>query len=100
MSFIYDDKKLLEGLLVSGINDLVKKGAPPAKPTPVDFPAYHVADALNVQLQRQMGTPGAPPKGIPLGVPTGVDATATTDNLRTLGDFILWCANKKLIWEG
>jgi hypothetical protein len=102
MSFIYSDKKLLEGLLVSGLTSVIKEAQNKKPPvvTPTDFPAYHVADTLNVQLQRTMGTPGAPPKGIPLGVPEGVDSTAYPENLRTLGDFILWCANKKFTWEG
>ena len=100
MSFIYDDKKLLEDLLVSGINNLVKQSqVKPAAP-PVDYPAYHVADAWNVSLQRQMGVPGAPSKGVPLGVAPGTDATAYPKDLRTLGDFILWCASKKFTWEG
>jgi hypothetical protein len=104
MSFIYDDNQLLEKLLVSGINSVVKQAQnkPAAPPAPADYAAYHVADALNVQLQRQLGVPGAPSKGAPLGVAPGAPAAPTADpsNLRTLGDFILWCANKQLTWEG
>lgn len=107
MSFIYDNDKLIEKLLISGIESVVKeaqvKGKKPNEPAPapVDYAAYHVADALTVQLQRQLGVPGAPPKGVPLGIEKGAapNPSATTTDLRTLGDFLQWCAKSKLTWE-
>lgn len=102
MSFIYDDNKLLEKLLISGINSVVKQAQQkPVAPAPTDYSAYHVADALNVQLQRQLGLPSAPSKGVPLGAEKDApqNPVATTENLKTLGDFILWCARSKLTWE-
>lgn len=105
MSFIYDDKKLLKDLLVSGATSLVKEAQNAAKSTvpPTDFLTYHAAHALVTNLQRQYNTADAPAKGNPLGLEQGADPnnlTATPENLRTLGDFILWCAAKKFTWEG
>jgi hypothetical protein len=93
MSFIYDDRKLLQDLLKAA------QVQPDVTPS-INYTAYHVADALSTQLQRQLGLPGAPAKGVPLGVPPGVEATAFPKDLRTLGDFLQWCADKQLTWEG
>lgn len=94
MSFIFDDDILIDKLLRAGNRDLIKRAAN-------GNVALRMAEPLLVRLQRQIN-PDAFPKVDPVGVEPGVDQTpqATTENLRTLGDFLQWAASNRITWNG
>jgi hypothetical protein len=106
MSFIKEDKELMTILMGLGAADIMKSAQTQVATSPADYNsvAYRIAVPLLVNLQREIRAPGAPPKEVPLGTETAnaqpQDLAATVTNLRTLGDFIQWAADKKLTWNG
>src|SRR5579885_1894666 len=104
MSIIYDNKDLMILLAGAGAADLMKQGQvkPPAA-GPVDLIPYRMVKPFLVQLQRTIDPANAPPKAAPIGTkldPATANLNADVGNLRTLGDFIQWAAEKKLTWGG
>lgn len=94
MSFIFDDDILIDKLIRVGNKDLIKNAAN-------GNVALRIAEPLLIRLQRQIN-PDSFPKTDPVGVEPGGDLTpqATTENLRTLGDFLQWAAANRITWNG
>jgi hypothetical protein len=94
MSFIFDDDILISKLIQAGNRDLIKSAANGKI-------ALRMAEPLLVRLQRQIN-PDAFPQVAPIGIEPGGGAVpqATTENLRTLGDFLQWAAANKITWNG
>ena len=100
MSFIYENNNLLKALLNAGESSLNKEAQ---AQNPVFVPIYEVALKLLQKMQRDLGDPNAPAASMPVGVEGGTMETnlsATTANLRTLGDFLNWAADNKITWSG
>jgi hypothetical protein len=115
MSFIYENKLLLQALLEAG-GALEKKAQDNEQSKQNilenfrDFnqnqeivkalPDYDLALKLLYNLQRELKDPKAPPAGIPIGTQSGsTQIEANTANFRTLGDFLNWAAANKLTWK-
>jgi len=90
MSFIYNDLPLINKLIHAANVDLVKKAANG------DI-ALRMAEPLLARLQKQVN-PDAFPKNNPVSAEG--DAQATTENLKSLGDFLSWAAVNKISWNG
>lgn len=121
MSFIYDDKRLVQSLIDAAEKHVEKFGqqrrpqpggaAPIERQWPGDrpevIPTYEIAQKLLYRLQRDLGDQDAPAAGAPIGV-EGVDPsqpgtklpTALPKDLRTLGDFLQWASANKITWQG
>lgn len=120
MSFIYDDKRLVQSLIDAAEKHVEKFGqrrpqqggaAPIEQQWPGDrpevIPTYEIAQKLLYRLQRDLGDQDAPSAGAPIGV-EGMDPsqpganlpTALPKDLRTLGDFLQWAAKNKITWQG
>jgi hypothetical protein len=119
MSFIYNDKQLINMLYNAGRASLKKEAKlagvagtaqgtnvilPPtgAETLPIDPSSETIAKALLISLQRNLDPGNAPPvvQSIPLGTQEGKPVPAKPENFRTLGDFIQWAAKNKLTWAG
>lgn len=97
MSFIFEDKNL--------INSLLKLAADPVTTTvtPQIISGYEAASKLLYKLQSDLGDETAPKATAPIGSEStlsGADSELKVANLRTLGDFINWLADKKITWDG
>ena len=111
MSFIKNDPELITILMGAGAAHLMKfgQGNPAAPATQIArdpnetqleqsrqaILPYRVALPMLVNLQRQIDPANSLPKAIPLGAEDpNIDLNATVTNLRSLGDFITWAAQK------
>ena len=102
MSFIFENKKLIQTLVEVG-DEAIQKQAQNARTNAALVSDYELAQKLLFKLQRELGDPQAPAAGMPLGVEGGAattNLTANTADFRTLGDFLNWAAQKKLTWKG
>jgi hypothetical protein len=93
MSFIFQDKFLIDSLIKAGISSLEKYGAKG------DSSTYGLAQKLIVDLQRQIDPKNAPEPEPPLTSGNHVTPEIKPANLRNLGDFVKWMADSKLEWN-
>lgn len=102
MSFIFENKKLIQTLVEVG-DEAIQKQAQNTRTNAAPVSDYELAQKLLFNLQRELGDPQAPAAGMPLGVEGGagdINLTANTANFRTLGDFLNWAIEKKITWKG
>jgi hypothetical protein len=98
MSFIYEDKKLVELLKRAGDDFKIKYGqvAPPV----VDPNAYAAGAALATRLQRSIDPSNAPVKNTTIGTEDGSEPGLNAQNLKSLTDFLQWASDNKITWNG
>ncbi len=97
MSFIYDDKNLLNSLLEAGEKSIKKKAQ---QLTPDQLAAMALAKKMAQQLVRQMDPRAAPPATAPIGTESGNPVSFDRQNLETLGDFLKWASDNGVTWNG
>lgn len=98
MSFILEDKNLINHLL-----KVAQEAAPKPAVTPQTISGYEAATKLLYKLQSDLGDDTAPKATAPISSESplsGEDSDLKVANLRTLGDFINWLADKRITWDG
>lgn len=103
MSFIFEDKRLLEELLKKAQATPSNAPATPPPVTPDTLSGYEAAKKLLFGLQRDLGDVAAPDAGAPIsteGEPNPQLLKSFPKNVRSIGDFLVWAANAKLTWNG
>lgn len=102
MSFIFEDKKLLEKLLKNAqAQPPVAKAPPPV--TEDTLSGYEAAKRFLFGLQKDLGDVAAPDAGAPIsteGEPDPRLLKSFPKDVRSIGDFLIWAAKAKLTWNG
>ena len=97
MSFIFQDRNLLEQLIKAA------QSKPGIQVTPETISGYQAATRMLYKLQDALGDPNAPKAAAPLSSEYRLDpeeGQLKVANLRTLGDFINWAAERAITWGG
>jgi len=100
MSFIYDDKKLLNSLIETGEQSINKKGQQQAPMTAEQRATFLLAKKMTQQLMRKMDPKSAPAASAPIGTESGNPVSFDRQNLETLGDFLKWASDNGVTWNG
>lgn len=99
MSFIYENKRLIDLLTVAGAKHINKYGQANSAESRLDA---QIAKKLLVQWQRKIDPANAPKENMlgMQGQKPGTPIGLTTEYLKSLGDLLNWAATNKITWNG